>query len=161
MESRKSDRSSGDYGKILHFKLASLSKILHFKLASLSKILHFKLAFYQCCGSGMFIPDPGSDFFHPGSDFFSSRIRLFSIPDPGSDFFLPGSRIRIKEFKYWSWLFTHPGSRGQKRHRIPDPRIRNTAFTPQIQDIPSLSRFYPRSTPCGLPAAPSPSSLSP
>ncbi len=29
----------------------------------------------QCCGSGMFIPDPGSDFF-------PSRIRIFSIPDP-------------------------------------------------------------------------------
>ncbi len=35
----------------------------------------------QCCGSGMFIPDPGSDFFHPGS---GSRIRTVSIPDPGS-----------------------------------------------------------------------------
>jgi hypothetical protein len=31
----------------------------------------------QCCGSGMFIPDPGSDFF-------PSRIRTVSIPDPGS-----------------------------------------------------------------------------
>ncbi len=31
----------------------------------------------QCCGSGMFIPDP--TFFHPGS-----RIRTVSIPDPGS-----------------------------------------------------------------------------
>jgi hypothetical protein len=40
----------------------------------------------QCCGSGMFIPDAGSDFFHP-----ESRIRFFSIPDPG---------LRIKEFKY-------------------------------------------------------------
>ncbi len=43
----------------------------------------------QCCGSGMFIPDPGSNifssripdptFFHPGS-----RIRFFSIPAHGS-----------------------------------------------------------------------------
>jgi hypothetical protein len=31
----------------------------------------------QCCGSGMFIPDPGSDFF-------PSRIRTVSITDPGS-----------------------------------------------------------------------------
>jgi hypothetical protein len=30
---------------------------------------------HQCCGSGMFIPDP--TFFHPGS-----RILTFSIPDP-------------------------------------------------------------------------------
>jgi hypothetical protein len=28
-----------------------------------------------------------------------SRMRLFSIPDPGSEFFHPGSRIRFKEFK--------------------------------------------------------------
>ncbi len=40
---------------------------------------------YQCCGSGMFIPDPGSDFF-------PSRI-----PDPNC--LHPGSRILIKEFK--------------------------------------------------------------
>jgi hypothetical protein len=40
----------------------------------------------QCCGSGMFIPDP--NFFHPGS-----RFRFFYIPDPHqqriSVFFLP------------------------------------------------------------------------
>ncbi len=35
----------------------------------------------QCCGSRIFIPDPGSDFF-------ASRIRIFCI------------RNRIKEFKY-------------------------------------------------------------
>jgi hypothetical protein len=34
-------------------------------------------SFFQCCGSGMFIPDPGSDFF-------PCRIRPVSIPDPGS-----------------------------------------------------------------------------
>ncbi len=26
-----------------------------------------KKTLIQCCGSGMFIPDPGSEFFHPGS----------------------------------------------------------------------------------------------
>jgi hypothetical protein len=41
----------------------------------------------QCCGSGMFIPDPGSDFF-------PSRI-----PDPNC--LHPGYRILIKEFKYF------------------------------------------------------------
>ncbi len=35
----------------------------------------------------------------PGSEFFQSRIRIFSIPDP--NFFHPGSRIQIKEFKYF------------------------------------------------------------
>jgi hypothetical protein len=42
----------------------------------------------QCCGSGMFIPDPGSEFFHPGS-------RIQGQKDFGSRI-----RIRIKEFKY-------------------------------------------------------------
>jgi hypothetical protein len=82
-----------------------------------------ELAFYA-----MLIPDP--NFFQP------------RIPDP--NFFHPGSRIRIIEFTYFnqkncfqvlgnmipvvhpgsgSWLFTHPGSRGQKStvSRIPHP----------------------------------------
>ncbi len=42
----------------------------------------------QCCGSGMFIPESGSDYF------------LSRIPDP--NFFHPRSRIRIKEFKYFN-----------------------------------------------------------
>jgi hypothetical protein len=100
----------------------------------------------QCCGSGMFISDPGSDIF-------LSRIK-------DSNFFHPGSWIRIKEFKYfnqtkwflssqkydlgfsyWIWiltfypsqiLFLDPRSRiqGSKRHQSPYPgsriRIRNT-----------------------------------
>jgi hypothetical protein len=32
--------------------------------------------------------------------YLGSRIRIFSIPDPGSEFF--SSRIRIKEFKYFN-----------------------------------------------------------
>ncbi len=72
----------------------------------------------QCCGSGMFIPDP--TFFHPGSSknlsiltpkkakiwFLSSKKYdpgcLSRIPDPDAEF-LP-SRIQ-----------------GSKRHPIPDP----------------------------------------
>ncbi len=74
------------------------------------------------------------------------------IPDPGSDFFHPGSRIRIKEFKYLAqkkWFLRSrkydqgcssripepdadflpnpdPGSRGQKG---PGSRIRNTGYS--------------------------------
>jgi hypothetical protein len=40
----------------------------------------YSLTFYQCCGSGMFIPDPGSWFLR--------------IPDPGSRIPDPGSRIQ-------------------------------------------------------------------
>jgi hypothetical protein len=56
----------------------------------------------QCCGSGVFIPDP--IFFHPGS-----RIRIFPsrIPDPKKSFpssrkYDPGcsSRIRILIFNH-------------------------------------------------------------
>jgi hypothetical protein len=69
------------------------------------------------------------------------RILIFSIPDPGS-FFHPGStasnyfsiltqKIVSKLSEKWSGLFipdsdpgffTHSGSRGPKRHRIPDPQ---------------------------------------
>jgi hypothetical protein len=34
----------------------------------------------QCCGSGMFIPVPGSEFFYPGSLIQGSK--RFRIPDP-------------------------------------------------------------------------------
>ncbi len=85
---------------------------------------------FQCCGSGMCIPDPNFSFL---------------IPDPNS--LHPGSRVRIKEFNYFNhkktkkmflscrkydpgcssripdpgsgcWLSTYPGSRiqGSKRH---------------------------------------------
>ncbi len=96
----------------------------------------------QCGGSGMFIPDPGSDFFHPGS-----RFRTVSIPDPGSasknlsvltpkKWFLssrkydPGcsSRIPDPDADFYPSRIPDPGSRGQKGNgsRI---RIRNTAHT--------------------------------
>jgi hypothetical protein len=49
-------------------------------------------AFFQCCGSGMFIPDPGSRI--PDPDFYPSRI-----PDPGSRISDPGSRIQKQQQK--------------------------------------------------------------
>ncbi len=42
----------------------------------------------QCCGSGMFIPDTGSDIVHLGSELSSSRIL-----DPGSQIPDPHQRI--------------------------------------------------------------------
>ncbi len=61
-----------------------------------------KIRFYQCCGSRIFIPDPGAKFFHPGS------------------------RIRIKEFKYLNpkiwFLSTRKWASGcSSRIWIPDP----------------------------------------
>jgi hypothetical protein len=51
---------------------------LGYIVISLNRISNLidKLSNIQCCGSGMFIPDPGSEFFPP--------------------------RIRIKEFKYFN-----------------------------------------------------------
>jgi hypothetical protein len=42
----------------------------------------------QCSGSGMFIQDPGSEFFHPGSRVkkFLIRIGVKKIPDPHQKF---------------------------------------------------------------------------
>jgi hypothetical protein len=94
-------------------------KSKHLYLLNISFYVHYStllplplLGFHQCCGSGMFIPDPGSEFFP--------------------------SRISIKEFKYFNpkkWFLSstkydpgcssriHLGYRipGSKRHRIPDP----------------------------------------
>ncbi len=46
--------------------------------------LTFPVTCTQCCGSGMFMPDPGSEFFHPGSRPKRSRIpyKKHRIPDP-------------------------------------------------------------------------------
>ncbi len=57
---------------------------LHHTRMKRSSIWHY----FRCCGSGMIIPDP--NFFNPGSEFFPSRIRIFSVPDPRCS-----SRIRI------------------------------------------------------------------
>ncbi len=95
------------------------------------KKLHYER---QCCGSGMFIPDP--TFFYPGSE-------------------LSPSRIRIKEFKYFNpkkmfpdadfLPIPDPGSRGQKGtgSRI---RIRNTVIWFQLFVSGELCWYCP---PCG------------
>ncbi len=95
----------------------------------LRRMVSISSFFSASCSFGLFcsIADPGC----------LSRIRIFSIPD--SNCFRPGSRICIKELKYFNpknccsalgnmirssriLIFTHPGSRGQKKHRIPDPQ---------------------------------------
>ncbi len=74
-------------------------------------------------------------YVYSGSEFFHSGSRIQGQKDSGS-------RIRLKEFKNFKpkksflgsrkynpgcssgsgyWFFTDPGSRGLKRHRIPDP----------------------------------------
>jgi hypothetical protein len=96
-------------------------------------------SYKQCCGSGMFIPDPNFSIPDPGSEFFPSRI-----PNPKFPSRIPGlgSRIRIKEFKYFDpkncflalgnkILVVHPGSRIRNLDffthpgsPIPDPGVK-------------------------------------
>ncbi len=64
---------------------------------------------YQCCGSGMFIPDP--NFFHPGSRI---RIKEFRYFNQKNCFLALGNMIRVVHSGSGLWFFTHPGSRGQK-----------------------------------------------
>ncbi len=87
----------------------------------------------QCCGSGMFIPDP--NFFHPGSG--SKNLRILTqkivsalsdiwsglfIPDPDPDFFRhhgsrdqkgTGSRIQIRNI---TWRMCAPSWALYLRH---------------------------------------------
>jgi hypothetical protein len=108
---------------------------------SASKNLSTFIKKLQCCGSGMFIPDP---------DFYPSRIS-----DPGSRIqkqqqkrgvnknlchtFFCSHKFLIERFtqklvtkltKIWVWdprsgirkkPIPDPGSKGSKKHRIPDP----------------------------------------
>ncbi len=86
------------------------------------------LSFPQCCGSGMFIPDPGSDFF-------PSRI-----PDPNCLHL--GSRILIKEFKNFQkktkkWFLSSKKYDPGCSSRIPDP---DTDFLPSRIPDPGVKK---------------------
>ncbi len=75
----------------------------------------------QCCGSGMFIPYPGSDFFfffHPGSEFFPSQIRIKEFRAEQIRYIYIGSRqlptilasafnikLRICNFIPWNFVW--------------------------------------------------------
>jgi hypothetical protein len=77
------------------------------------------------------IPDPRSEFCpsripDPGS--VSKNLKSFLSPrkyDPGCS-----SRIRISDPD--PYFFTHPGSRGSKRHRIPNPDPQHCIWDLQV-----------------------------
>ncbi len=81
----------------------------------------FFLARFQCCRSGIFIPDP--NFFHPWSRIHVNEFKYFY---PKNCFWALGNMIRVVHPGSGSWFFTHPGYRiqGQKGtgSRIPDPQ---------------------------------------
>jgi hypothetical protein len=78
---------------------------------------------YQCCGLGMYIPDP--NFFHPGSEFFPSRIpdlhQRILVFYPKKNFYALGNMIWVVHPGSGSLVFTHPGSRIQGVKKAPDP----------------------------------------
>jgi hypothetical protein len=77
-------------GEASNHAVLTVSPVLQNIFVCSSFVSHFD--FLQCCGSGMFIPDPN-----------------FSIPDPNC--FHPRSRIRIKKFKYFNPKILFPRSR--------------------------------------------------
>jgi hypothetical protein len=92
----------GEDGEILQVHTRTLSWFY--------TVVNFSMSCVQCCGSGMFIPHPGSEYFHPGSririkefkyfnpqEWFLSLRNLLFIPDPD-----PGSQSRTQ-------IFTNPG----------------------------------------------------
>jgi hypothetical protein len=80
----------------------------------------------QCCGSGMFIPDP--IFFHNGSRIHIKNLSIFTQKIVSK---LLGNMIRV--------VHTYPGSRGQKgsESRI---RIRNTVAEIRLPRRPQQRR---------------------
>jgi hypothetical protein len=83
---------------------------------------------YQCCRSEMFIPGPGSEFFHPGS-----RIQ-------GQKYSGSRIRIRIKEFKYFKTKILFLSSRKYYpgcSTWIPDPDL---DFCPYLIPDPGVKR---------------------
>jgi len=77
--------SSQQFDKRTHVDV-SIFEECHTTDCTTARRLHILIGFYQRCGSGMFIPDPGSGFLpipDPGSG--------LSIPDPGSRISDPGS----------------------------------------------------------------------
>ncbi len=126
---------------------------------------------YQCWGSGMFIPDPEYEFFHPGStvkkvSYPGSASKNLSIINQNNSFQTRGnmtrdvhcgSRIHILIF-YPSRIVSDPGSTGQTGTRSVN-RIRNTdtynsgSGTFQSSVIGSLLQYvildFPNTQCCG------------
>jgi hypothetical protein len=65
-------------GKTATFSISILQQIdTNLRECQVSVQIYTRISWYrtkQCCGSGMFIPDP--NLFHTGAEFFPSRIRI-------------------------------------------------------------------------------------
>jgi hypothetical protein len=81
----------------------------------------------------MFIPDPGSEFFHPGfrvkKDYrmgirIRNRMKEFKYINPKNCFLALGNMIRDVNLGFISWiriLIFYPSRILGKKRRIPDP----------------------------------------
>jgi hypothetical protein len=93
---------------------------------------------HQCCGSGMFKPDPGPEFFNPGS-----RIRAKKIPDPD-----PHLRIKYSIFNPKTVLSSRKNDLGYSSRiriffspsRIPVPGVKK-APTPGSGSLTLMYRM--------------------
>jgi hypothetical protein len=73
---KKKEDAEEEEGIICDEKSVSLLTVLKV-VDQDSDYIRISIWFVQCCGSEMFNPDPGYEFFHPG-------YRVKKIPDPGS-----------------------------------------------------------------------------
>jgi hypothetical protein len=110
------ERAVTEKGDVMTTSKMEITKVYDFagEIVKLVRVVH------QCCGSCMFIPDPGFEFFHPGFQGHmysgSASMSLSILPQKlvlNSPRYDPGcsSRIRIL-------IFTHFGS------RTPDPGVK-------------------------------------
>jgi hypothetical protein len=121
---------------IVHFDSGQLEQCVNLQLFRTQATKKYKQSLFhqtviwniqlQCCGSGMFIPDPGSEVF-------PSRIRIFSIPDFESASNYLSILTQTWFLSSWKYdpscsyririLILYPSRiQGSKRHRIPDPQ---------------------------------------
>jgi hypothetical protein len=105
---KKGPDSQSDMGWLVR-TFSMVRSFYVFIQTKLSSELSAWITSYQCCGSGMFIPDPGFEFFHPRSRSASKNLDIFCpkklFQSSRKNYLGCLSRIRI---------FPHPRSRVQK-----------------------------------------------
>jgi hypothetical protein len=89
-------------------------------LAKISKESHY---INQCCGSGIFMPDPGSKRHLIPDNGGVSATKNLNIFNPTNCYQAPGNVILDTGSGSRTWIFFHLGSwiRGVKKARITDP----------------------------------------
>jgi hypothetical protein len=113
--------------------LGTHTRLLHF-LSQIKTVMKFFCIKKQCCGSEMFILDPGSKVFHhgsqilhqkdPGSGLASKNLSIFKpktvsqLPEIGFGMFIPDPNFSHTGSQIW---IPDPGVKKPKKKLIPDP----------------------------------------